>query len=307
MQPLVTVNILSYNRKDDLRNTLQKVFEQEYKNIEVIVVDNNSQDGSVEMVKSEFPSVHLLELQKNIGIAGWNEGAIIAKGKYLLFLDDDSYPEKDALHKCVPTMEQHPNCAVLALNVYNDLLNRDEMIYEDRVTFPSFVGCGVIVRRELFHSIGMFNKILFLYEHEIDFSIRTIQNGYDILFSPDSIVHHVYSSIHRHKQQDEKNDLRKQFFKNRNMILILLTYFPLPIVFWRIGRFIIGHILFGLVEGCLWPVIKGIASGLWVSSKNWHSRKIVSVEVQKRYGYGKFVGGFFHAGQYAFRRPRWLS
>ena len=49
--PLVTVNILSYNRKDELRNTLTKVFEQDYKNIEVIVVDNASTDGSGEMVK----------------------------------------------------------------------------------------------------------------------------------------------------------------------------------------------------------------------------------------------------------------
>ncbi len=44
--PLVTVNILSYNRRDELRNTLNKVFEQDYKNIEVIVVDNSSSDGS---------------------------------------------------------------------------------------------------------------------------------------------------------------------------------------------------------------------------------------------------------------------
>ena len=51
---LVTVNILSFNRKDELRNTLTKVYEQDYKNIEVIVVDNASSDGSSAMVKKEM-------------------------------------------------------------------------------------------------------------------------------------------------------------------------------------------------------------------------------------------------------------
>ena len=55
--PLVTINILSFNRKDELRNTLAKVYEQGYKNIEVIVVDNASNDGSPEMVTREFPDV----------------------------------------------------------------------------------------------------------------------------------------------------------------------------------------------------------------------------------------------------------
>lgn len=53
-EPLVTVNILSFNRKDELRNTLTKVYDQDYKNIEIIVVDNASGDGSSEMVKKNF-------------------------------------------------------------------------------------------------------------------------------------------------------------------------------------------------------------------------------------------------------------
>ncbi len=89
--PLVTVNILSFNRKEELRITLTKVFEQDYKNIEVIVVDNSSSDGSQKMVREEFPSVNIIELNENIGIAGWNKGFEIAKGKYVLVLDDDSY------------------------------------------------------------------------------------------------------------------------------------------------------------------------------------------------------------------------
>ena len=95
--PLVTINILSYNRKDELRITLQKVFEQDYKNIEVVVVDNASTDGAPEMVEQDFPQVKLIRLKKNIGIAGWNEGFKAAKGEYVLVLDDDSYPLNNSI------------------------------------------------------------------------------------------------------------------------------------------------------------------------------------------------------------------
>ena len=93
-QPLVTVNILSFNRIDELRNTLTKVYEQDYKNIEVIVVDNASSDGSSEMVNNEFPSVQLIQMEKNIGIAGWNEGFKVAKGGDVFVLGDDAFSDK---------------------------------------------------------------------------------------------------------------------------------------------------------------------------------------------------------------------
>ena len=91
--PLVTVNILSFNRRDYLKITLEKVFEQSYKNIEVFVVDNASTDGTIEMVKKEFPQVRLIQLKKNIGIAGWNEGFKNAKGEFVLVLDDSFLTE----------------------------------------------------------------------------------------------------------------------------------------------------------------------------------------------------------------------
>ena len=112
-EPLVTVNILSFNRKDDLRLTLQKVFEQDYQNIEVVVVDNASTDGTLEMVKNEFSSIQLIQLQKNIGIAGWNEGFKIARGEFILVLDDDSYPDKNSIKELVQTAQSDKHIGVV--------------------------------------------------------------------------------------------------------------------------------------------------------------------------------------------------
>ena len=97
----VTVNILSHNRKNELRHTLTKIYEQDYKNIEIIVVDNASSDGTPIMVETEFPEVKLIKLYKNIGIAGWNKGFEVASGEYILVLDDDSYPGSDTINKAL--------------------------------------------------------------------------------------------------------------------------------------------------------------------------------------------------------------
>jgi len=104
--PLVTVNILSWNRKEDLRESLIELKKTTYPNIELIVVDNASTDGSPEMVEREFPYVKLIKMPKNIGIAGWNIGFEKANGKYIMVLDDDSYPAPDAIELMVEEFEK---------------------------------------------------------------------------------------------------------------------------------------------------------------------------------------------------------
>jgi len=188
--PLVTVNILSYNRQDELRHTLTKVFEQDYKNIEVIVVDNASTDGSAEMVQKEFPTVNLIQMQKNIGIAGWNEGFKIAKGEYVLVLDDDSYPEKSTITKGVQaiTIEK---AAIVAFDIYN----KYSMEFETKNFVQnalSFIGCGALINKKTLTEIGYYNDDYFLYNNELDFSMRVLGVGEKILFLKDAIIIHEF-------------------------------------------------------------------------------------------------------------------
>ena len=187
--PLVTINILSYNRKDELRYTLTKVFEQDYKNIEVIVVDNASSDGTQEMVKTEYPNVNLIELNENIGIAGWNKGFEVAKGEYVLVLDDDSYPGKNAINFVIPKFWNNNKIAICALKIINGSRARDETS-DFKFPYIHFVGCGAIIRKKVFFEVGGFDPQLFIYAHESDFSIRVIDFGYTITFENTSIIYH---------------------------------------------------------------------------------------------------------------------
>ena len=291
MQPLVTVNILSYNRKEDLRHTLQKVFEQDYKNIEVIVVDNNSNDGSVAMVKSEFPAIRLIELQKNIGIAGWNEGAKAAKGEYLLFLDDDSYPLSDTIQRVIKNYCSQSS--IIALDIrYPNSETYSNSFSESRMP-STFIGCGVIMPNLLFKDVGGFEPLLFLYYHEIEFSMRAFNKNYSIKYAPGAIVIHSYSRTHHSITGIFHLDRRRQYYMNRNAILILLLRFPFYKVFMRIFRILVGHLAFALYRRCFITVVRGFLSGIITSLQHWNKRLIVSQNVQHIYGNGCSLGIFF--------------
>jgi GT2 family glycosyltransferase len=300
MQPLVTVNILSYNRKNELKHTLQKVFAQDYNNIEVIVVDNNSIDGSAEMVKTEYPDVRLIELQKNIGIAGWNEGAKIAKGEYLLFLDDDSYPEKRTLSSILPICEKNK---IIALDIRNP--EDKSLIQHELPIIPTFIGCGVIIPQDVFRELNGFEPLLFLYGHEEEFSMRALQKGYTLQFTPQMVVYHSQS---RNNRLLSKNniDKRKIYFKYRSSIVILLLHFPLYISIPRVFRLCLGRILFAIINRCLGIVLKSIYDGIVVSTENWNKRTILDKDVQKIFRYGKGIGSFFGGEDTGIKRPSWI-
>ncbi len=226
--PLVTVNILSFNRKDELRHTLQKVYEQDYKNIEVIVVDNASSDESPKMVKNEFPDVILVQLEKNVGIAGWNEGFKIAKGEYVLVLDDDAYPEKDAILLAVYELKNKANVGIVALNIYN--------IYKDNIDrFPGgwlpqtnivrcywnyFVGCAFIIRFGLFIN-NLFPISYFICFHEIPITRYVFQSNYSILYDKRIRAYHINQVL-------QVDNPLKECYHFRNMLNFLLWNFAIP-------------------------------------------------------------------------------
>jgi GT2 family glycosyltransferase len=203
--PLVTVNILSFNRKDELRNTLTKVYEQDYKNIEVIVVDNASSDGSPEMVEKEFPGVKLIKLEKNIGIAGWNEGFRMARGEYVLVLDDDSYPDKKTIEKGLHTLISKESVAIVAFNIINLERNLSQTVFYEKPLLD-FVGCGAIIKKNIFFNVGGFDHALFIYVHELDFSIRVLNAGFEIEYINDAIIYH--RSFSTSKFHPINNDFR---------------------------------------------------------------------------------------------------
>src|SRR5579863_6324708 len=114
--PLVTVLIASKDRPDDLRRMLRQLQSQQYPELELLIVDDGSQPPLSNVVREEAPQATYLYHQQSAGQSRRrSEGFMLAKGDYILQLDDDSCPiEHDAISKCVRMMQTHP--AIGALN-----------------------------------------------------------------------------------------------------------------------------------------------------------------------------------------------
>jgi GT2 family glycosyltransferase len=229
-EPLVTVNILSFNRKEELRITLTKVFEQDYKNIEVIVVDNASEDGTQQMVQIDFPAVKLILLKKNIGIAGWNKGFEAAKGEYVLVLDDDCYPEKTAVGNLVDEFENKPKLGALAFNVFNVYPNNKIEIFpggwvpktkNDIEDWSLLLGCAFAIRRELFVK-DLFVSAYFINFHELPIVLHIFNNGYRIKFSNNLVAHHF-------NQKEFIYNGQRELIHFRNMLNFIYYHFSKPL------------------------------------------------------------------------------
>jgi GT2 family glycosyltransferase len=190
--------------------------------------------------------------------------------------------------------------------VFNTELKYNETERGNVIQVPSFIGCGVLHRKQFFIKTGMYSENIFLYVHEIEFSIRTLNKGYAIKYNPEAKIYHTYSKRNRLFKNHNTVDIKKQYYSNRNIIIVLLSHFSFHRVYGRVLRLFTGRILFGITKRSAYVILKGFSAGIWVVLKNWKYRQVVSNEVQKRYEYGKFAGGFFEAGQYAFKRPAWL-
>lgn len=288
--PLVTVNILSFNRKDELRNTLTKVYEQDYKNIEVIVVDNASLDGSADMVASEFPEVILIRLDKNIGIAGWNKGFEIAKGEYVLVLDDDSYPERDAIGKGVYHLLTDNRIGIIAYRIFNNYFNEEETLYFYK-NINSFIGCGALLTKNLIQNVGYFNEILFIYHHEMDYSLRSLQKEYIIYYLENATVIHNQSVKGRGSKTINPliNNVRYYYYF-RNLFIIQLLYFNGYELLRNITRLIVNKTLICLSYLYWKEYLKAILSVFFNIKNIYKIRSPVNINIQKSY---RIYYGFF--------------
>ena len=115
----LSVVIVNYNVVNFLEQCLNSVFAaSQHLRIEVFVVDNNSVDGSVALVREKFPAVHLVANTENVGFSKANNQAIhLSKGRYVLLLNPDTVVEQDTFDKCVAYMDAHPEAGGMGVRM----------------------------------------------------------------------------------------------------------------------------------------------------------------------------------------------
>lgn len=222
---MVSAVILAYNRCAEVLKTIGKLKQLRLSlpfELEIIVVDNASSDNTFEEVKAAFPDIVLLRRNRNSGVAGWNDGFKVAKNKYLLVLDDDSHMES-GLIEAVAFMEENAGTGILGFEIVDEALMGDpyldpEEAWKDNDEIAGFIGCGALIRKEVYNKIGGFAEWLFIYTHEFEYAIRCLNAGYKVLFFAKGIVVHRASALNR-------SNKRLRVFGTRNEMGIIYKFF----------------------------------------------------------------------------------
>ena len=209
---LASIIIVTYNHRVYLDACLQSVMKQEYPH-EIIIVDNCSQDDTVQLVLAGYPELTIIQSQNNRGFgAGNNLGVNHAKGEYVIFLNPDTIVQSDWLSALLSPMEQNNRLITtpkiltydgLTINTCGNInhftglnftrgLGRDPSCYPDSWEVSGISGACFAMRRCNFLEIGGFDEHFFLYNEDSDLSWRAHFFNYPILCVPASIVRHMY-------------------------------------------------------------------------------------------------------------------
>lgn len=227
-EPRITVVILNWNRRDDLRECLTCIGRQTFRNYEVIVADNASRDGSQAMLAKEFPRVRLIQMPRNTGVGGSNAAMKAARGEYVVLIDNDMILiEEDAFEKIVRRFDRQPKMGALGFRVLDartSLLSYNSPKYSDGngeigYETSAFDGGGVAIRRSVLEQVGYFPEEFFIYQNEVDLSTRIWAGGYEIRYFPDITVSHKFSMTARPARLF-------YFLWHRNYLWYFWKYFP---------------------------------------------------------------------------------
>lgn len=244
----LSIIIVNWNTKDLLKDCLRSIYKTINLKYEIFVVDNNSRDESVIMIKNEFPLVRLIENKNNLGFAVANNQAIkLSIGRYIILLNSDTVVLPHAIEIMVNFLESHNDAGACGANLLtydyqpnicygfiptilsqlrNDfLLNNILPIMFDTPKIPTSVGpqintpflveyvsgASLMMRRQVIENIGLIDENLFFYCEDVDFCTRVTYAGWNVYCIPEAKVIHYGGQ----SSSKEANRFEVEFYKSR--------------------------------------------------------------------------------------------
>lgn len=175
--------------------------------MEIILVDNNSTDGSIEFLESNYPEIKIKKLEKNYGFAyPSNLGAKMASGDFLLFLNNDTIVTKDFITELITIIEKDEKIAICQSLLLNpdgkidssgDFIDHLGVVYNSKVVtdkvreISSARGASMLIRKNVFDELEGFDEKFFVSFEDVDIGWRAWIKGYKVVLAPKSIVYHM--------------------------------------------------------------------------------------------------------------------
>ncbi len=261
--PRVVLIIINYNGRKHLAQCLDSVLAQSYKNFQAVVVDNNSSDGSIEFVRSNYPQIEVVACRKNLGYGKAINLAVKARLAkkdihYFGILNNDIKLDRFWLEKIMAYSGENPGAGILSgkillyhwpkyinstginINYFGYGWDRDFFCPDSQTKRESgpvlaVTGSATLIKREVFESIGLYDQDYFLYYEDSDLCLRAWKyTDFTVDYVADAVIYHKFSASLGIFSP------RKHFYIKRSRFLFVLKNFPLSFtarIFPKITRY----------------------------------------------------------------------
>jgi len=297
--PKVSIILVNWNNASDTIECIESLNKLTYQNYEIIVVDNNSTDDSVNKLKN-LDDIHLIQNERNLGFAGGNnvgiDFALKGNSEYILLLNNDTVVDKEFLSILVRRAAEEKNIGIIGGKIYyyneptkiwsagggiTKIIKRTFQYGENKIDNVRFnqekevdflSGCCMLIKREVFEKIGLLNADYFMYYEDVDFCLRA-KRHFKIIYSPEAIIWHKVSVTSDKSYRDYYRMrnyiylLKKRF--ETNLFLILL--FSILIFTERLSRMIVRKVILSDSEKMsnrFSALVSGLIAGVKKRSQN---------------------------------------
>ena len=258
----LSVIVPNYNGQKFLKNCLNSLLSQTFKNFEIILVDNNSTDDSISFCKKNYPTVKIIRMENNGGFASAvNAGIEKSSGNLVALLNNDTEVDKNWLKEISIALDKYPDADFFASKMldYKDRtiidscgdglywsgrsynigqLNKDtEDFNENKFVFGACAGAA-IYKKEVFNSVGLLDEDFFMYLEDVDFDLRAQMAGFKCLFVAKARVYHIGSATSGKKS----GFIFKYTTKNRAHLIY--KNYPTSIIFSKFPKIFLSELRF---------------------------------------------------------------
>lgn len=271
----VSIIVLNWNGKKFLKKCFDSLHKLTYKSVELILVDNNSSDGSVDFIQKNYPKVIVIKNKDNFGFAkGNNIGFAKATGEYVLILNNDTVVTPSFLEPLLEDLKKDPSIACIQPQIrlmenknildgvgafltptgflyhYGYLKNINDKKYNKQIEIFSAKGACILLSKAVIKKIGLFDEDFFIFFEETDLCYRIWLSGHSVIYEPRSIIYHLGGGDTTASNTYQYE--RRTYLSFRNMICSylknfgtnnLLTIFPL------FNFFLFALLIYYIVQG----------------------------------------------------------
>jgi GT2 family glycosyltransferase len=237
-QPFVKIIMLNYQNWQDTKACIESVLCSTYTHFEIVIIDNASPNDAVPCLQAAFPTIPILETDRNLGFTGGvNFGirsVLLQNPEYILVLNPDTLVHPDFLKHLVEALENNEDAAIACSTIYHHpdtksvwyaggsfiawrglaVHNTSAPKAGSSVQDVTFVtGCVTLLRTSALETIGLQDERFFMYLDDIEYSARIRQKGYRLLYVPDSVIYH--------RSEYRETNPFKLYYSVRNRLLLI--------------------------------------------------------------------------------------